>query len=192
MTSFIFLAQGFEEVEALTVVDIMRRAGMAIRTVSISSDKTVTGAHGISVVADLTFKEADFENAEWLICPGGMPGAENLHNFGALNDLLKVHHMPPGKIAAICAAPAVVLAPLGILDGIEATCYPGFEDLCKKGGAKMVDKRVVVTENVITSNGPSSAMAFALAIVAHSMGDAHAREVAEGLLLYPAKAPMYF
>ena len=192
MTSFIFLAQGFEEVEALTVVDVMRRAGMAVRTVSITDSRHVAGAHGITIEAELTFKEADFEDAEWLICPGGMPGAENLHGFAPLNDLLKVHHMHPGKIAAICAAPAVVLAPLGILDGIDATCYPGFEDVCRKHGAHMVDKRVVVTDNVITANGPSSAMAFALAIVQHSLGETVARDVASAMLLNPAKAPIYF
>lgn len=107
--SFIFLAEGFEEIEALTVVDVMRRAGMDIKTVSIGADRKVAGAHGITVEADLLFKEADFDHSEWLILPGGMPGATNLHEFTALGDLLKVHK---GKIAAICAAPAVVLAPL--------------------------------------------------------------------------------
>ena len=107
--SFIFLAEGFEEIEAPTVVDVMRRAGMDIKTVSIGADRKVAGAHGITVEADLLFKEADFDHSEWLILPGGMPGATNLHEFTALGDLLKVHK---GKIAAICAAPAVVLAPL--------------------------------------------------------------------------------
>ena len=101
--SFIFLAEGFEEIEALTVVDVMRRAGMDIKTVSITDSKKVTGAHGISVEADMTFKEADYSGSEWLILPGGMPGATHLHEFEALGDLLKVHK---GKIAAICASPA--------------------------------------------------------------------------------------
>lgn len=192
MTSFIFLADGFEEVEALTVVDVMRRAGMAVRTVSITSDKKVRGAHGVTVEADLVFKEADFENAEWLICPGGMPGSENLHKFNALSDLLKVHSMHPGKVAAICAAPAVVLAPLGLLNELNATCYPGFEEALKAGGANYKDERVVVTENVITANGPSSALSFALAIVASSLGEPAAREVAAGMLLYPGKMPYFF
>ena len=192
MTSFIFLADGFEEVEALTVVDVMRRAGMAIRTVSITENRRVVGAHGIPVEADMTFKEADFADAEWLICPGGMPGAENLHSFNALNDLLKVHHMHPGKIAAICAAPAVVLAPLGLLDGVDATCYPGFEEACRKHGAHMVDKRVVIADNIVTANGPSSALLFALTIVGQSTGEAHAREVAAGMLIYPNNTPIYF
>lgn len=192
MTSFIFLADGFEEVEALTVVDVMRRAGMAVRTVSITNEKKVKGAHGIPVEADLVFHDADFADAEWLICPGGMPGSENLHKFDALSDLLKVHHMHPGKVAAICAAPAVVFAPLGLLHDLNATCYPGFEEALEAGGAHYKDERVVVTENAITANGPSSALLFALAIVSASLGDAAAREVAAGMLLYPGKTPYYF
>ncbi|MDE6463313.1 MAG: DJ-1/PfpI family protein [Muribaculaceae bacterium] len=179
--SFIFLAEGFEEIEALAVIDIMRRAGMDIKSVSITDDRKVAGAHGITVEADMTFKEADFHDSEWLICPGGMPGSTNLHEFGPLNDLLKVHK---GKIAAICAAPAVVLAPLGLLDGKEATCYPGFEDTCIEHGAFMKDVRVMALENLITANGPSSALRFGLAIVANSLGDNMARQVGEGMLLY--------
>lgn len=192
MTSFVFLADGFEEIEALTVVDILRRANMEVRTVSISKGKHVRGAHGVIVEADLLFKEADYSDAEWLICPGGMPGAANLHDFNALNDLLKVHAMHPGKVAAICAAPAVVLAPLGLLRDITATCYPGFEGQLTEGGAEYVNRRVVVHENVITANGPSSAALFALAIVAASKGDDTARTVAEGMLLYPGNTPYYF
>ncbi len=112
--SYIFLAEGFEEIEALTVVDVMRRAGMDVKTVAITSERVVTGAHGIPVTADLLFKEADFGGSEWLILPGGMPGSTNLAADEALCDLLKVHK---GKIAAICAAPGVVLAPLGLLEG---------------------------------------------------------------------------
>lgn len=192
MTSFLFLAQGFEEIEALGTVDVMRRAGMAVRTVSISDHHDVTGAHGIPVKADLTFKQADFSGAEWLILPGGMPGAEHLHNFNALNDLLRNHSANGGKIAAICASPAVVLAPLGLLSGRKATCYPGFEAVCQAHGASMQPaERVVTLDTLITANGPSSTLAFALAIVAHSLGESMAREVAEGMLLYPGKTPMF-
>ena len=178
-SSYIFLANGFEEIEALTVIDVMRRAGMDVKSVSIHTDKKVTGAHGIEVTADLTFKECDFDGSEWLITPGGMPGSTHLAAFSALGDLLKVHK---GKIAAICAAPAVVLAPLGILDGKEATCYPGFEDACKAGGATMRNEPVVALDRLITANGPAAAMKFALAIVANSMGESVATEVATGML----------
>lgn len=186
--SFIFLAEGFEEIEALTVVDVMRRAGMDIKSVSITDSKKVSGAHGITVETDLTFKEADFADSEWLILPGGLPGATNLHEFEALGDLLKVHK---GKIAAICASPAVVLAPLGLLDGKEATCYPGFETACMEHGAVMRDVPVMTLERLITANGPSASLRFALAIVANSMSDNVANQVGSGMLYYP-KSPNFF
>lgn len=187
--SFIFLAEGFEEIEALTVVDVMRRAGLDIKTVSITSTKKVPGAHGIKVMADLTFEEADFTDAEWLILPGGMPGASNLAAFKPLCDLLKTH-AAKGKVAAICAAPAVVLAPLGILDGKEATCYPGFEGQCRN--AVIRDIPVVTLKNLITANGPSAALHFALAIVANSLGSTIAQEVGSGMLYYPKSVNFYF
>ncbi len=177
--SFVFLAEGFEEIEALTVIDVMRRAGMDVKSVSITDNKEVSGAHGINVTCDLTFKEADFYESEWLILPGGLPGAENLHLYNPLNDLLKVHK---GKLAAICAAPAVVLAPLGLLDGKKATCYPGFESVCKENGAVMENTHVVSLDKLVTGQGPAAALPFALAIVANSLGEAAARQVADGML----------
>ena len=111
-TSYLLLADGFEEIEALSVVDIMRRAEMEVLTVSITDSKTVTGAHGIPVIADVTFAEVDCSAAEWLILPGGMPGALNLAAKSELRELLKAQNIKGGKIAAICASPAVVLAPL--------------------------------------------------------------------------------
>ena len=114
-TSYIFLATGFEEIEALTTVDIMRRAGMHVLTVSIEDTPQVAGAHGIPVVADTCISDIDFSQAEWLILPGGMPGATNLAACAPLCDALKAHAAKGGKIAAICASPAVVLAPLGLL-----------------------------------------------------------------------------
>lgn len=187
--SFIFLAAGFEEIEAITVIDVLRRAGMDVKTVSITSSKAVTGAHGITVEADQTFKEADFADTEWLILPGGMPGASNLASFEPLCDLLKIH-AHKGKIAAICAAPAVVLAPLGILDGKEATCYPGFEKDCTK--AIMRDVPVVALDTLITAAGPSTALRFALAIVANSLGAPMAQEIGSGMLYYPKSLNFYF
>lgn len=179
--SFVFLADGFEEIEALTVVDVMRRAGMDVKTVSINKTNKVTGAHGIGVEADILFDEADYSDAEWLVAPGGMPGATHLHEHAQLSALLSSHNDKGGKIAAICAAPAVVLSPLGILDGKEATCYPGFEQMCEK--AVMKNQPVVALDRIITGNGPASATKFALAIVANSMGEAIAREVADGMFL---------
>jgi 4-methyl-5(b-hydroxyethyl)-thiazole monophosphate biosynthesis len=181
--SYLFLAEGFEEIEALTVVDVMRRAGMELVTVSVTSNKVVKGAHSIPVTADATVDEIDAYDAEWLIVPGGMPGATNVAACGKVNDMLKKQQEKGGNIAAICAAPAVVLAPLGILRGENATCYPSFEPALEKGGATHIDQRVVVSNNIITSNGPSSALPFALAIVAASLGDDVATSVASGMLL---------
>ncbi|MDE6491491.1 MAG: DJ-1/PfpI family protein, partial [Muribaculaceae bacterium] len=156
-----------------------------VKTVSvIEGDRKVTGANGITVEADLDITDLHTGvQAEWLIAPGGMPGSTNLAQSLKLSEMLSAHHAAGGKIAAICAAPAVVLAPLGILDGRKATCYPGFEDACM--GADMQDARVVVDGNVITANGPSSAFPFALAIVRMSMGDAVADAVGTGTLYYP-------
>jgi 4-methyl-5(b-hydroxyethyl)-thiazole monophosphate biosynthesis len=192
MTSYVFLAQGFEEIEALATVDLLRRAGMNVQTVSITDNLKVEGAHNIAVEADVTIADATFSDIDWLIVPGGMPGATNLHECEQLNDLLKSHAAKEGNIAAICAAPAVVLAPLGLLNGIEATCYPGFEQECKHYGAQMVDRRFVVSGNIITANGPSSATLFALAIIGKSQGVSVSQEVAQGILLNNNNSPYYF
>lgn len=188
-TSYIFLAAGFEEIEALTVLDVMRRAGMDVKTVSITEHHNVTGAHGLTVSADMIYDKVDFITPEWLILPGGMPGAENLSKFAPLNSLL-VNQAQSGKIAAICASPAVVLGPLGVLDGKEATCYPGFED--KMGEAVRRDAPVIALDRLITANGPSSALRFALAIVANSMGESVAQEVGSSMLFYPKCMNFYF
>lgn len=181
--SYLFLAPGFEEVEALTTVDLMRRAGMDVRTVSIDSEEyVVTGVHNIQVAADLTMGQVDMTYAEWLIVPGGMPGASNCAACNPLTTLLESHYKHGGKIAAICAAPAVVLAPLGILVGKEATCYPGFEPALSNGGAIVKNVSVEALPQIITANGPASAMAFALAIISNSCGQGVAEDVAAGLL----------
>lgn len=191
--SYIFLANGFEEVETISTIDILRRAGVDVATVSIDDTPSVTGAHGISVAADMGYTQVlGFNDADFLILPGGMPGATNLAAFAPLNSLLRSHAADGGNIAAICAAPAVVLAPLGILKGRKAICYPGFEDQLKEAGAKIGNPPVCVDGNIVTSNGPASATAFALAIVAKAVGEQKAREVGEGLLYYKSQAPFYF
>lgn len=184
MNSFLFLADGFEEIEALTTVDVMRRAGMDVKTVSINKDRYATGAHGVTVAADVVFDECRFGDAEWLILPGGMPGAANLHNHAGLTSLLRSYAANgKGRIAAICAAPAVVLAPLGILKGREVTCYPGFEEMCVAGGAVCKNTAVVESSRtLVTANGPAAAMSFALAIVHVSKGMSDADVVAAGML----------
>lgn len=182
-TSYLFLAEGFEEIEALTVVDVMRRAGMEVVTVSIDGKPTVKGAHNITVTADALIDKIDTSDAEWLILPGGMPGSTNLAANATLSDMLQQHNLRQGRIAAICAAPAVVLAPLGIVRGQEATCYPTFKADLEKGGATYVDTRVVESAQLITANGPSSALILALNIVAHSLGNDVASSLASGMLI---------
>lgn len=182
--SFVFLAEGFEEIEAITVIDLMRRAGLPVKTVSITTALQVTGAHGVTVKADLLFDNTLFKDAEWLILPGGMPGATNLYNFGPLQGLLKAQaESRSGRIAALCASPAVVLGQMGLLKGEKATCYPGFEGMLE--GAEVVDAPVVTSGRYVLGNGPANAMAWALTIISETISSQEALKVANGLLLYP-------
>lgn len=180
--AFIFLANGFEEIEALATVDILRRAGIDTTTVSITPSLQVKGAHGIEITADTTIDNVKHTAEDWLILPGGMPGATNLTECSHLCEMLQQQNKQNGHIAAICASPAVVLAPLGILDGKEATCYPGFESALKN--CKHGYRPVVISNNVITANGPGNTITFALAIIATALCEEKAREIAEGLLVY--------
>lgn len=159
---YLFLANGFEEIEAITVVDILRRANLEIQTVSISDEIVVKGSHNIEIKADKTFNQIDSNNIKAIILPGGMPGATNLYNHLGLKQLLLKLNDSNTLIAAICAAP-FVLGQFGILKGKKAICYPGFED--KLIDANVVNQNVVVDKNVITSKGPGTAIEFALKIV---------------------------
>jgi 4-methyl-5(b-hydroxyethyl)-thiazole monophosphate biosynthesis len=179
--SYVFFADGFEEIEALTVVDVMRRAGMPVVTMSIYETPEAIGAHGVTVVADESFDPDLLEDAEWLICPGGMPGASNLAENETLCEIIKEQNEKGEKIAAICASPSIILGPLGLIDGRCAVCYPGMED--GMAGAEVLDQMVVVDGNIITGKGPAAAAEFALAIVANTVGEAVANDVAAGMLL---------
>ena len=182
-TSYLFLANGFEEIEALGTVDVLRRGGLDVKTVSISDSNEVVGAHSVKVIADALICEIDTSDAEWLILPGGMPGATNLYECETLREMLLAHNAKGGKIGAICASPAVVLGQMGLLEGKEATCYPGFEELCK--GAKMIDARGVVDGNIVTANGPSSTLNLAYEILKIELGKMRADKVMNDMLLYP-------
>ena len=170
----IFFADGLEEIEGLTVVDLFRRARIPIDIVSISDSKTVTGSHGIVIEADILLKEPDFDKLDMLILPGGMPGTTNLAACGPLCHQLKRFANEGRPVAAICAAPSV-LGSLGILSGRRATCYPGFED--KLTGAVTLTEPVVADGSVITSRGMGTAIEFAAELVALYKG----RETAESL-----------
>jgi len=185
--SYLFLAEGFEEIEALTAVDVLRRAEIDVKTVSITSSLSVTGAHGITVKADVLFDPAMFTDPEWLILPGGMPGAQNLYEFAPLQGLLiRQTESKNGRIAAICAAPAVVLGQLGLLKHSRATCYPGFEKLLNC--AKVESKPVVVDGKFVLGNGPANALLWALNIVKEAKDSMLSYRLANDMLLYPKSA----
>lgn len=181
--SYVFLAEGFEEVEALTPMDVLRRAGMPVKTVSISASRQVTGAHGVSVTADMLYDSSVISDAAWLIFPGGMPGAQNLHDFAPLYGLIgNQMKRKEGHIAAICASPGLVLGQEGFLEGRKATCYPGFEKYMK--GAEYTGDPVVWDDKFVLGNGPANALRWALAIVGVTLGEEKRLEVADGMLLY--------
>lgn len=178
--AIVFLADGFEEMEALGTVDILRRGGIAVTTVSITDSRAVRGAHGITVTADETIGEATLTEADALVLPGGMPGAANLNSSEKVREALLKQYREGRIVAAICAAP-MVLGGLGLLKGRKATCYPGFEP--KLIGADVTGEAVEVSDNVITGKGPGLVYGFGLALVAALKNDAVSEEVAAGLLV---------
>lgn len=178
--AIVFLANGFEEMEATGTVDVLRRGGIDTKTVSITDERKVIGAHNMEYTADSVFTETDFSDADALILPGGMPGSSNLNDCEPLKELLIEHYKKEKIVAAICAAP-LVLGGLGLLKGRRATCYPGFEP--KLIGATVTGEAVEIDGNVITGRGPGLVFNFGLALVSVLKSEAVAEEVAAGLLL---------
>ncbi|MBU1895063.1 MAG: DJ-1/PfpI family protein [Candidatus Omnitrophica bacterium] len=178
-TALIILAEGFEEVEAVTPIDILKRAGVDIKIAGLGR-LTIKGAHGIRVECDCLLK--DYKNfPDALILPGGMPGAENLASSVEVKDLILKMHEKKKLIAAICASPALVLAPLTILKDREATCFPGYEKSLP-ASVKFVKKDVVQSGNIITSRGAGTAFAFGLKITQNLVGKPIADTVAQQML----------
>ncbi len=175
----VFLADGFEEIEGLTVVDLLRRAEIEVSTVSITGSKTIHGAHGIDVLADKLFEETNFEEQDMLVLPGGMPGTLNLGaHEGVKEELAKA--FATGKfLAAICAAPSV-LGKYGFLIGKKATSYPGFE--AKLAGAECVLDAVVVDGNIITSRGMGTAIPFSLALIEQLLDAKTANKIGKAII----------
>ena len=175
----IFLAEGFEEIEAISIIDVLRRAEISVTTVSVGEKKDVKGAHNVHVVADKLFDEVDFSNYHMLVLPGGMPGAKNLNEHDGVKNQIKEFEKDK-QIGAICAAP-MVLGNMGLLKGKRATCFPGFEaELIE---AKITDEAVTVDGNITTGKGPAFAMQFALQLVETLAGKGTRNEVSDGLLL---------
>lgn len=179
-TVYVFLANGFEEVEALTAVDVLRRGGVRVVMVSVSPDEIIQGAHGISVLCDKNIENCDFFDADLLLLPGGMPGASNLSQNALLAKQLVDFAHEKKNLAAICAAP-MVLGKLGLLKGKKATCYPGFETYLE--GAEYTGALVEKDGNIITGKGPAAALKFALAVLEKLEGKEKAKEVADGMLV---------
>lgn len=180
MKALIHLANGFEEIEAVTTIDILRRADITTEIVSICDCAQVRGAHGIEIRADVCQRRADYDNADMLILPGGLPGSHNLADNKALGEKIQAHYEQGKWLAAICAAP-LVYGRMGLLKGEDAICYPSFEPELK--GATISEKAVVVSNNFITGKGPGVTIDFALEIVKQLKGEDLAKQIAQGLII---------
>ncbi len=179
MKVFVFLADGFEEIEAIAPIDVFRRAELEVTTVSVTDDQLVTGAHGMTIAADAMFDELTYEGDYLLFLPGGMPGTLNLEAHEGLRALIAQQAGAGKKIAAICAAPSI-LGKMGLLKGKEAICYPGFESFLS--GATISTEAVVKSGTVFTAKGPGVAIDFALKLVAELKGEEVASQVAAGMM----------
>lgn len=174
-----FFAPGFEEVEALTVVDLLRRAGVEVTMVGAGGETMVEGSHKIAVRMDRAFSEVDYGEVELLILPGGQPGTNNLKAAKAVTDLVLDFDKKGKMLAAICAAPTV-FGGLGILKGRKATCYPGCEDGLT--GAEVLTDRVVVDGHITTSRGVGTAISFALSLIGQLLGEEKAKKISESIV----------
>ena len=176
---YVFLATGFEDIEALAPIDIMRRASIQVQTVSVTGEQTVVSAHGVGIVADVLLSDVDFQQAEMLVLPGGMPGATNLDACRPLTEAIVRHHETGGAIAAICAAP-LVFGHLGLLQGRRATCYPGFESELK--GAVCTGAIVERDGNIITGKVPGAAFEFGYTIVDFFLSEGASQPLRQGMI----------
>lgn len=175
----IFFATGYEEIEALTVVDILRRAGIETDMVSIMDEKKVTSSHNVTVEMDKLFEEVDFKTVDMLVLPGGMPGTKNLEAFEPLMDKVDEFYNNGKYVAAICAAPSI-LGHRGMLKGKTACSYPSFESHLE--GAEVSKKAAVVDGNIITGRGMGAAIPFALAILNELKGSETAQSMKETIV----------
>ncbi len=187
----IFLAEGFEETEALATLDVLRRGKIDALTVSTKEEGTlVTGSHGIPVLADISFseflsglQEEGTGPYDVMIFPGGMPGTRNLAAHGQLMDIMKRHRATGGTVAAICAAPGLVVSQLDGLEGIRFTCFDGFEEHLLAKGAEYVKAPAVADGGIITGRGAGCAIDFGLKILEHLRGPEAAAAVRKGLMI---------
>lgn len=177
----VFFAEGFEEIEALTVVDLCRRAEIQTELVSVTDSLQVTGAHEISVQMDKVLSEVDFDSLDMLVLPGGMPGTLNLEQTPYLMEQVKRFAAAGKYVAAICAAPSI-LGHMGLLKGKKACCYPGFEEALE--GAEVTQNPCEIDENIITGRGMGCAIAFALKIIEKLENDDKAAKIGRGIIYF--------
>ncbi len=175
----VFLADGFEEIEGLTVVDLLRRAEIEVTTASITGEYTIHGAHGIDVQADKLFYEVEYAAQDMIVLPGGMPGTLHLGKHEGVKQVLEQFYKEEKNIAAICAAPSV-LGKYGMLHGRKATSYPGFEEALK--GATYVYEEVAEDDFIITSRGMGTAIAFSLKLIEKLIGQTKADEIGKSII----------
>lgn len=175
----VFLADGFEEVEGLTIVDVLRRAGIDTEMVSVAQTHMIHGAHGIDIRADKLFEEVDYDTVSMLVLPGGMPGTVNLEEHKGLKELIKTYDEQKKYIGAICAAPSI-LGKMGLLCGRQAVSYPAKE--MELLGAQVLAEEVVVSDHIITSRGMGTAIAFSLKLVEVLVGKKEADEIGKAIV----------
>jgi 4-methyl-5(b-hydroxyethyl)-thiazole monophosphate biosynthesis len=175
----IHLATGFEEIEAVTLTDVLRRANIPVEVISMTKDLMVTGAHQIAVTADALFESVNYDEVDMIILPGGMPGSTNLDAHEGLKTKILEFHKQTKKLAAICAAP-LVFGRMGILQDQKATCYPGTEKELK--GAKILDEPVVVSNHFITGRSPGASLLLGLKLVEILTNKLTADKVKDGII----------
>ena len=176
----IFLAEGFEEMEAMFPLDVMRRGGLNVKTVSVTGEKTVVSSHQVPIVADMLFEDLKEEDVEMVVLPGGLPGATNLDAHEGLGKLIMTFAEAGRPLSAICAAP-LVYGKRGLLKGKKVTCYPGFEKYLE--GAEYTAALVEKDGNFITGKGPGAAMAFSFAIAEKYVGAEKVTELKQGMMI---------
>ncbi|WP_130838600.1 DJ-1 family glyoxalase III [Lachnoclostridium sp. Marseille-P6806] len=181
----VFLADGSEEIEALTVVDLLYRAGIPVQTVSVNKTPEVLSSHGVRIIADTTVDRLNFDELDMLVLPGGMPGTTNLQNCETLIRELRRFFAEGRRISAICAAPTI-LAGLGMLEGKHATCFPGQES--NMAGAVLTREPATQDGNIITGRGMGCSIPFALKIVSHYLGSEAADTLAAQIVYTPGRA----
>ena len=176
----VHLAEGFEEIEAVSIIDVLRRAGIETRVVSVTGKKEVTGSHHIQVTADVLFEEVDYSTIDMIVLPGGLPGANNLKDHTGLGKQILDFYKNGKPLGAICAAP-LVFGNLGILENRKATCFPGFEN--QLIGAEVTGAEVETSGKIVTGKGAGVAIKFALKIVEQLKGKELAEELGRKMIV---------